>query len=79
MTLWDIGVLKVSAALFGIVVGAYFAPFVLRNVWWFVVPLVVLGGRSGYRWFTAEGPGSRVAGKVSWTIRFSAGSSRACH
>jgi hypothetical protein len=63
MTLWDIGVLKVSAALFGIVVGAYFAPCVQRNVSRFVVPLVVLGGRSGYRWFAADGPGSHVAEK----------------
>jgi hypothetical protein len=54
MTLWDIGLLKIYSALFGILVGAYFAPFVLRNVWWFLVPLVVLGGRGGYRWFTAE-------------------------
>jgi hypothetical protein len=54
MTLWDIGVLKVYSALFGILAGAYFAPFVIRNVWWFLVPLVVLGARGGYRWFTAE-------------------------
>ena len=54
MTLWDVGVLKVSAMIFGVVVGAYFAPFVTRNVWWFVVLLVVLGGRSGYRWFAAD-------------------------
>ncbi len=53
MTLWDIGVLKLSAMTFGIVVGAYIAPFVTRNVWWFVGVLVVLGGRSVYRWFTA--------------------------
>ena len=55
MTLWDIGFLKIYSALFGILVGAYFAPFVLRNVWWFFVPLVILGGRGAYRWFTAEG------------------------
>jgi uncharacterized membrane protein YfcA len=54
LTLWDVGVLKASAMIFGIVVGAYFAPFVTRNVWWFVGLLVVLGGRSAYRWFTAQ-------------------------
>jgi hypothetical protein len=54
MTLWDIGFLKVYSGLFGMVVGAYLGPFVLRNVWWFLVPLLVLGSRGAYRWFTAE-------------------------
>lgn len=61
MTLWDIGVLKIYSVLFGILVGAYSAPFVMRNVWWFLVPLVVLGGRGGYRWFTAKGTRAPVA------------------
>jgi hypothetical protein len=56
MTLWDIGLLKVYSALFGILVGAYFAPFVQENVWWLVAVIVVLGGRGAYRWFTAEPP-----------------------
>ena len=54
MTLWDVGVLKMSAMLLGVIVGAYLAPFVTGNVWWFVVPMVVLGARGGYRWFTAQ-------------------------
>lgn len=54
MTLWDIGVLKIYCALLGIVVGAYAAPFVLRNVTWFVVPLVALSAWGGYRWLTAQ-------------------------
>ncbi len=58
MTLGDIGVLKVTATLFGILVGAYLASFVTRNVWWFVAVLVVLGSRSGYRWFAA--PSARL-------------------
>ncbi len=53
MTLWDVGALKVSSMLFGVLVGAYLAPFVMRNVTWLLVLLVVLGGRSGYRWLTA--------------------------
>jgi len=54
MTMWDVGFLKISAMLFGMVVGAYWGTFVLRHLWWFVVPMCVLGGRSGYRWLTAR-------------------------
>lgn len=54
MTLWDVGFLKISAMLFGMVVGALFASFVIENLWWFVIPMLILGGRSGYRWFTAK-------------------------
>ena len=53
MTLWDIGLLKVYSAIFGMIVGAYFAPFVLRNVWIFVAFVAVLGARGAYRWFSA--------------------------
>jgi len=53
MTLWDIGLLKINAAIFGMIVGAYLASFVLRNVWIFVAIVVVLGMRSAYRWFSA--------------------------
>ena len=56
MTIWDIGFLKISSMLFGLIIGAYFASFVIRNVWWFVVVLLVVGGRVGYRWFTAKAP-----------------------
>jgi hypothetical protein len=53
LSLWDVGFLKVSSMLFGMVVGAYLASFVLSNVWWFLIPMLVLGGRGGYRWITA--------------------------
>ena len=53
LSLWDVGFLKVSSMLFGIVVGAYLASFVLANVWWFLIPMFVLAGRGGYRWLTA--------------------------
>jgi hypothetical protein len=54
LTMWDIGFLKVSSMLFGMIVGAYLASFVLENLWWFLVPMLILGGRSGYRWSTAK-------------------------
>ena len=57
MTMWDVGFLKMTAMLFGMIVGAYWAPFVTRNLWWFLIPMLVLGGRSAYRWFRAEGKG----------------------
>ena len=54
LNLWDIGVLKIYCALFGMIVGAYLSSFVKQNVWWFVAVVLVLGGSLGYRWFTAE-------------------------
>ncbi|MDP2959406.1 MAG: hypothetical protein Q8N53_23510 [Longimicrobiales bacterium] len=56
MTIWDIAFLKISSMMFGLIIGAYFASFVTRNVWWFVVVFLVLHGRVGYRWFTAKAP-----------------------
>jgi len=53
MTLWDIGFLKVYSMIFGMIIGAYLAPFVVRNVWVFVALVVLLGGRGAYRWFAA--------------------------
>ena len=54
LTIWDIGVLKIYCVLFGMIVGAYIPNFVTQHVWWFVVPVLVLGLGLGYRWFTAE-------------------------
>ena len=54
LTLWDIGVLKIYCVLFGVVVGAYLSTFVRQHVWWFAVPVLILGGGFGYRWFTAD-------------------------
>jgi hypothetical protein len=53
MTLWDIGFLKVYSAIFGMIIGAYLAPFVLRNIWVFLTLVIVLGARGAYRWFSA--------------------------
>ena len=54
LNLWDIGVLKIYCALFGMIVVAYLSSFVKQNVWGFVVVVLVLGGGLGYRWFTAK-------------------------
>jgi putative Mn2+ efflux pump MntP len=54
MTLWDVGALKVYCVLFGMIVGAYVPNFVTEHVWWFGVPVLVLGVVVGYRWFAGE-------------------------
>ena len=54
LTIWDVAALKVTSLLFGMVVGAFMASFVLEHLWWFVIPMLVLGGRGGYRWLTAD-------------------------
>jgi len=54
LSIWDIGILKIYCVLFGIIVGAYISGFVQQRVWWFVVPVVVLGGGVAFRWFTAK-------------------------
>lgn len=51
----DIGSLKIASMLFGMILGAYLASFVIRNLWWFLIPMLLLGGWSGYRWLTAQG------------------------
>ena len=55
LTIWDIGILKAYCGLFGMILGAYLSTFVKAHVWWFVVPVILLGGSLGYRWFTAKG------------------------
>ena len=54
MTVWDVGVLKVLCVFFGLIIGAYVPSFVTQNIWWFVAVVLLLGGRSGYRWLMAE-------------------------
>lgn len=54
MTIWDVGFLKLTSLTFGLILGAYLAPFVTQNVWFFVAGVLILGGRSGYRWLTAR-------------------------
>lgn len=52
LTMWDVGLLKVTAVLFGIIVGAHVPSFVIGHVWWFAAAVLVLGGGFAYRWFT---------------------------
>ncbi len=54
LTIWDVGALKVYCVLFGMIVGAYIPAFVTQHVWWFAVPVLVLGVALGYRWFRGE-------------------------
>jgi hypothetical protein len=54
MTIWDIGALKVYCVLFGMIVGAFLSGFVRENLWYFLLPTILLGVGFGYRWFTAK-------------------------
>ena len=53
LNMWDIGVLKIYCALFGVIIGAYFADVVKANVGPFVIVVFVLWGVLAFRWFTA--------------------------
>lgn len=53
LNMWDIGVLKIYCALFGVIIGAYFAEGVKANVGLFVITVFVLWGVLAFRWFTA--------------------------
>ncbi len=54
LNIWDIGVLKMYCALFGVIVGAYISAFVQEHVGWFAVTVVILGAVLCFRWFTAD-------------------------
>lgn len=53
MTVWDVSVLKIYCVLFGLVIGAYGSTYVMENVGWVVVGIMISGGWGMYRWFTA--------------------------
>jgi ABC-type uncharacterized transport system permease subunit len=52
LSIWDTGLLKTYCVLFGMIVGAYASSFVLTNISWFVVGVLLLGSIYGYRWLT---------------------------
>ena len=54
MTAWDLGILKLYTTTFGIIVGALIPSLVQQYMPWFVIAVLMLGGFSAYRWFTAE-------------------------
>jgi len=53
LNIWDIGVLKIYCALFGMLIGAYVADFVREYVALFVIVVVVLGATLMFRMLTA--------------------------
>lgn len=62
LNMWDIGVLKIYCALFGVIIGAYIADSVKANIGLFVLAVFVLWGVLAYRWFTAT-PRAEVRGE----------------
>ena len=48
---WDIALLKWSALLFGMIVGALFADTVKGNIWWFVMVATLIAIRPGIAYF----------------------------
>ena len=54
LNMWDIGVLKIYCALFGVIIGAYLSDEVKANVGLFVLAVFVLWGVLAYRWLTAK-------------------------
>ena len=63
LNMWDIGVLKIYCALFGVIIGAYMAEFVQANVGIFVLAVFVLWGGLAFRWLTAK-PRADVRGQT---------------
>jgi hypothetical protein len=54
LNIWDIGVLKIYCALFGMIVGAYTATFVREYIAWFVLAVIGFGVALGFRWLTVK-------------------------
>ena len=52
---WDLGVVKLCVLSYGMVLGAYLAPWVKSHLWFFAVLFVVTCVRASYfHWFTAS-------------------------
>ena len=54
-TIWDIGVLKIFCVVVGMIVGAYYAEFVLRYQMWFIIAGVLLFIVLMIRFFSGQG------------------------
>jgi hypothetical protein len=54
MTIWDTGLLKVMATVFGVLAGERIAPHVKRYRGAYVTAALVLGAAMTLRWFTAQ-------------------------
>jgi hypothetical protein len=48
---WDIGILKLSMLLFGMILGAYFHNFVMQYVWVIIIAAVLLAIRPTITYF----------------------------
>ena len=49
LSMWDISLLKLYCAIFGIVVGAYISDFVKQYVYIFIIAFVLLGIGLAYK------------------------------
>ena len=54
MTIWDTGLLKVMAMLFGMVAGERLAPHIRRNRGLYIAATAIFAAVLTVRWFTAK-------------------------
>ncbi|MBD3314583.1 MAG: hypothetical protein GF344_02240 [Chitinivibrionales bacterium] len=54
MTIWDTGLLKIMAMLFGMVLGAELSSHVKKRRCMYMFATIVLAGVVAFRWFTAQ-------------------------
>jgi len=54
LNIWDIGILKLYCALFGVIVGAYISTFVKEHAAWFLLAVIIHGVSVGFRRLTGR-------------------------
>ena len=55
LNIWDIAYIKWSAALFGAIIGAYFANFVKQYLWIIIILIILLMINPIYKMFKKRG------------------------
>ena len=63
LNVWDIGILKVYCALFGLVIGAYISDFVKQHVWFFVALIILFGLHLSLKFFRRQVDPGQIAGR----------------
>ena len=57
LSLWDIGILKITAMVSGLIAGALGSSLVKRRLRLLIIVLVLGGGYLVYRWFSVDSNG----------------------
>jgi hypothetical protein len=53
LTWWQVGIIKIASALFGIAIGAYWADIFAPYVCYILVAGIITGAYAGWMWFKA--------------------------